>query len=348
MNKETVCFRDSIRRTFISYSMVPVVVVALLILAIVGFSWTYSATYMNERENRETSEELSRVMGVWYGMINEVRSAFLKNGCAVKDQTSRILYDSCGDFGDTGNLVVLSADQEVLYTSKGTAPYYLTEPQYSDWGILMAARRASGAAVTVLGEGELCIGRGVYEGNDLKCFIVYVVPESVIVRIAGKSERIIAIADEKGWIYTSNNKNLSDTYGKLSGEFDKDTGFFKAGRKIYYLCRTLTKEGLAVITIDDMSTSIRVIMLLVAVIITVFAGVVFITYKSTDASSEKYTADIRKIESAFESVSNGNLDVRLHTDSSKEFKTIGNDFNEMLKSLREQIEANKELATDAR
>ncbi|MCR4728536.1 MAG: sensor histidine kinase, partial [Lachnospiraceae bacterium] len=47
-----------------------------------------------------------------------------------------------------------------------------------------------------------------------------------------------------------------------------------------------------------------------------------------------------------ESVSNGDFDVRLNTGSSKEFKTIGNDFNAMVKSLREQITENKELATN--
>ena len=36
----------------------------------------------------------------------------------------------------------------------------------------------------------------------------------------------------------------------------------------------------------------------------------------------------------------------LNTDSSKEFITIGSDFNEMLKGLKDQIEQNKELATN--
>jgi sensor histidine kinase YesM len=176
--------------------------------------------------------------------------------------------------------------------------------------------------------------------------MVYIIPDDVILRLAGSGERYLAITDENGRIYASNNMILHDTYGKISKEFDKETGYIKAAGKLYYLCRAEIDKGLVVYTADDMTDYIRVIMLMIGVIVTVFAGIVFITYKSTDASSEKYTEDIRRIEAAFESVSNGDFDVRLNTGSSKEFKTIGNDFNAMVKSLREQITENKELATN--
>ncbi|MCR5557957.1 MAG: histidine kinase, partial [Butyrivibrio sp.] len=61
-------------------------------------------------------------------------------------------------------------------------------------------------------------------------------------------------------------------------------------------------------------------------------------------SSMRYTKDIKRIEDAFEAVSNGDFDVSLNINSSKEFKTIGNDFNEMLQGLKDQIDQNKELA----
>ncbi len=347
MNKETVCFRDSIRKTFIGYSIVPVVVTALVLLAITGFAWSHSVTYRNEKENRETSDEISRVMDVWYLMTEDMADTFVENDCIVsRDRIFEILYERCGEFGETGNLVILSPDREVLFTSKGTVPYYLTEPAYSDWGILYTAGRAEGRTVTGLSEGDICIGKSIYENGGLKGVIVYIVPEAVISRITATGERYLAVTDENGWIWSGNNKMLSDAYGKIANNFDRETGYLKNDGKLYYLCRTATKCGLTVYTADDMSSNIRVFALLIAVVVMVFVGIVFITYRSTDASSEKYTADIRKIEAAFEAVSNGDLDVRLLTDSSREFNTIGNDFNEMLRSLREQIAENRELMTD--
>jgi sensor histidine kinase YesM len=347
MNRETVCFRDSIRKTFISYSIVPVVVTALVILSITGIAWNNAVTYRNENENRETAEKISHATDIWYGMINEAAEAFLKNdGSVPKDRIAGILYEKCGEFGETGNLVMLEPSGGVLYASAGNVPYYLKEAQYMDWGILHNIRKATGITVTALSEGNICMGKAVYEKDELKCLVVYIVPDEVIKQMTGAVERFFAITDENGWIYAENSKMLRDAYGKLAAAFDTDTGYVKASGKLYYLCRTVVRNGLTVWTVDDMSDHIRVFLLLIGVVIMVFAGIVFITYKSTDASSEKYTADIRRIEAAFESVSKGDLDVRLNTDSSREFTTIGNDFNEMLESLRGQIAENKELATD--
>lgn len=347
MNRDADCFRESIRKTFIRYSMVPVVVVAIVVLAIIGFSWTYSVTYMNGKDNKETADKLTKVMNIWYSVLDEVEKECLgEDGNVEKERIYKILYDSCGEYGETGNLVVLSPEQTVLFSSEGDVPYYLTLPQYSEWGILGSVSAAEGRKATALTEGDLCIGKGVYGANGLKYILIYIVPEEVVLQAAGTGERYLAVTDRNGWIYVSNNKKLSDTYGKIAREYDKDTGYIKVGRKVFYLSRTDAEGGLTVYTLDDMSNYIRVIILLIGVIVTVFIGIVIITYKSTDASSEKYTEDIRRIESAFEAVSKGDLDVTLHTGSSREFKTIGNDFNDMLESLKEQIAENRELATD--
>ena len=228
MERETVCFRDSIRKTFISYSIVPVVVTALVLLAITGLAWNNAVTYRNEKENRETAEKLTQATDVWYAMINEAGEAFLKNGGAVaRDRIAGILYEKCGGFGETGNLVMLHPSGKVLYTSKGDVPYYLNDSEYRDWGILRNIRKAEGITVTALAEGNICMGKAVYEKDELKCLVVYIVPDEVLMQITGAVKSFFALTDENGWIYSENNKMLSDTYGKLAKEFDADTGYVK-------------------------------------------------------------------------------------------------------------------------
>ncbi|MBO7335833.1 MAG: hypothetical protein J6U42_02730, partial [Lachnospiraceae bacterium] len=217
MNRDADCFRESIRKTFIRYSMVPVVVVAIAVLAIIGFSWTYSVTYMNGKDNRETAEKLTKVMNVWYGVLDEVERECLDgDGNVAKEEIYRILYDNCGEYGKTGNLVVLTPDQKVLFSSEGNVPYYLTLPQYSEWGILGSAAAAQGRKATSLTEGDLCIGKTVYEAGKPGYILVYIAPEEVVLQASGTGERYLAITDRNGWIYVSNNKKLSDTYGKIA------------------------------------------------------------------------------------------------------------------------------------
>ena len=348
MNKETVSFRESIRRTFIRYSLVPVVAAAVVVLVIIGFSWTYSMAYLNQKDNKQTAEELTRIVNIYYQMVDDVEKSYVEKDYKVsKDEIFKHIYARCSEFGEIGNLIILSPDREVLFSSKNTVPFFLTAKQYSDWGIWYAIKENKGSTQTVLTEKSLCIGRGVYDGDNLKCAIVYIVPGDVISSMAGVKERFLAITDKNGWIYASNTKKLEDPYGKILDVYNKESGYIKQNNGLFYLCKSVTNKGLTIYTVDDMSHNIRIIMLLIGVIVFVFMGIVLITYRSTDKNSEKYTQDIKKIETAFEAVSNGDFNVSLNTDSSKEFKTIGSDFNEMLNGLKDQIEKNKELATNA-
>ena len=141
MNKETVSFRESIRRTFIRYSLVPVVAAAVVVLVIIGFSWTYSMAYLNQKDNKQTAEELTRIVNIYYQMVDDVEKSYVNNGYNVsKDETFKHIYSRCAEFGEIGNLIILSPDREVLFSSKNTVPFFLTGKQYSDWGIWYAIK----------------------------------------------------------------------------------------------------------------------------------------------------------------------------------------------------------------
>jgi sensor histidine kinase YesM len=106
-------------------------------------------------------------------------------------------------------------------------------------------------------------------------------------------------------------------------------------------------KGLTIFTFSDVNRSQKLVLVIIGIIAVLFAGIVLITFWTTARSSEVYTRDVKEIESAFEAVQQGDFDVSLHMDSSQEFQTIGNDFNEMLEGLKAQIEENKELAEHA-
>ncbi len=98
-----------------------------------------------------------------------------------------------------------------------------------------------------------------------------------------------------------------------------------------YICyETALEKGLKIFTFSDVNRSLTMILILVTIIAIIFIAIIFIALRSTATSSEVYTRDVKKIENAFEEVKQGNLDVSLNIDSSREFQTIGEDFNEML------------------
>lgn len=346
MSKQVGSFQDNIRRTFIRFSLVPVAVIVILALVIFAFSWTYFQASFNQQDNKAVSQELTRIINIYNEMVDDVEQSYLDKGIDQAEIFS-VLYNRTAEFGEIGNLMVLSEDQQVLFSSKDYAPKYLTSRFYSNWGVWNCIRNNKGNTATILYESTFYITKGIYEEDNLIGAVIYAVPGEVISSAVSGQSRYLIITDENGWIYTSNTKKFQDDYGQILAAFNTRTGYKKIDGKLYYTCKTMTKKGINVITVNDISRSIWLISILVGIITVIFAAIALITFRSTANSSEKYTKDIKKIEDAFEAVENGDFDVSLNIDSSKEFKTIGNDFNNMLSGLKDQIEQNKELAENA-
>lgn len=348
MTKEVGSFQDNIRRTFIRYSLVPVAAIVILALVIFSFSWSYFQAHYNKQDNKAVSQELSRIINIYYEMVEDVEDSFLEKEKKVDQaEVFEVLYKRTAEFGEIGNLIILTPAGQVLFTSKDYVPKYLTDHVYSNWGVWKNIRSNQGQTATILYEKTLYITKGIYKDDELLGAIVYAVPGEVAQTAISGQNRYIIITDANGWIYASNTKKLQDAYGRIQSSYNTGSGYKKIDGNFYYSCKTVTGKGINVITINDITRSIWLIGILVGIITVIFAGIALITYRSTANSSKKYTKDIKKITDAFEAVQNGDFDVSLNIDSSKEFKIIGGDFNNMLNGLKDQIEQNKELAENA-
>lgn len=343
MSKEVGSFQDNIRRTFIRFSLLPVVVMVIFAIVLFAFGWSYFMVHLNEKDNQAVANELIKAMDKYSFMLDEVAGE--TDGEITSDEIFSILYKDTAEFGEIGNLIVLSKDRKILFQSKENVPQNLTSVVYSNWGPWNAVKRNKDQTSVVLCDKNLYMVKGICnEDGELEKAVFYIIPGNVISRSASGINRYVVITDSNGWIYAGNTSSLQDEYGQIENIYDSGTGYIIADKSIFYTCKTDTKKGLVVITVDDISRNIWLISILIGVIALILIAITIITFRSTANSSKHYTRDIKKIEDAFEAVSNGDFDVSLNISSSKEFKTIGNDFNEMLQGLKDQIDKNKELA----
>ena len=348
MSRETDSFQDNIRKTFIRFSLVPVAAIVTVALFLFGFSWSMFMVHFNKLENSTISQDVVRTINICNEMLSDVSGSLTANELQVdKNEIFSILYKRTADFGEMGNLMILSADRRVLFSNKGTAPKTLTESEYSDWGIWHQIKANKNTPSTIVYNKNLYVAMGLYEGSELRAAIVYAVPGEAITGNISVQNRFVFITDTNGWVYASNTRRLQDDYGQIDDSFYAGSGFIRYEKGLYYSCKSDTGKGLVVTTINDIGKSVTLIEILIVVIIVIFAAIALITIRSTEISSKRYTRDIKKIEDAFEEVQNGNLDVELNTNSSTEFKIIAEDFNQMLNGLKDQIEQNKELAEHA-
>ena len=343
--KEVRSFQENIRRTFIRFSVVPVAIIVTAALIAFVLSWTTFMAASNEQENNKIKSEVEDKLDVFYGMIDSIGNDLKREGFEVSENDIfKTLYESTAEYGDIGNLIVLSPERKVLFTSKDHVPVFLTGSEYESWGVWNSIKTYKGQTVTTLYNGNLCVSKGIYEDGKLKTSIVYIIPKEVISGAIASQNRYILITDSHGWVYTSNTRSLQDDFGQVDAALNKAVGFIKIDGNLYYSYRNVVKRGLMIYTVNDVNRSMRMVWIIVAIIAVIFLAIALITVRSTAVSSAKYTRDIKKIEDAFEEVQKGRLDVTLDINSSKEFQIIGDDFNEMLGGLKEQIGRNKELA----
>ncbi|MCR5671785.1 MAG: histidine kinase [Butyrivibrio sp.] len=352
MNKEIESFQESIRRTFIVFSLAPVIGIVFAVMIVFVVSWSAYMGESNRRDNEEIASEANAVLSGYYSMVVDVKNIMDKSGSDAENVKNRIyakLYDSTSAYDELGTLMILSGEGEVLFTSgsRQEVPSALTDPELMDWGVWNRIKAKPGLTNTILFEGTLYVTFGEYKNGSLDFAIVYAVPSQVIADIINKRSRYCIVTDENGWIYLNNTQGLKDELGQIRGVFERHSGYVRSGGQKYICYESSLAKGLRVYTFYDINRSLRMILLLMAIILVIFIAIIFITYRSTATSSEKYTRDVKKIEDAFEAVQQGDLDVSLNIDSNREFQTIGNDFNEMLDGLKEQIERNKELAENA-
>ena len=345
MNRDVGSFQYNIRKTFLRFSLLPVAVIVALALIIFAFFWSYFIMHFNEQDNLSVANELTRMMNIYYQMLDDVEDVIVESdGKPESDEVFSIIYKRTSEFGEMGNLIIFSADQKILFSSKNSVPKYLTNEVYYGWGVWDDIKKKQGDKSTIFFEKSLYITKGIYEGRSLKYAVVYIVPGEVVSQAASGFSRYVVITDRNGWVYASNTRRFQDSYGQIYDEYNMGSGYIKADGNLYYESRNDTGKGLIVFFLDDISRSIWLIVVLVGIIAIIFVAIAAISIRSTANSSEHYTRDIKRIEDAFEAVSNGDFDVTLNIDSSNEFKTIGNDFNQMLDGLKYQIEQNKELA----
>ena len=350
MSKDIKSFQDNIRRTFILFSLTPVIAIVFTAIFLFIFTWSAYMAETTREDSKSIAGEVDLVLDTYYAMLTDVEFVVSTADIDVDSVTDRIfsiLYSRTSDYDDIGNLIIMSPEKKALFTSKNVVPECLTGKEYDNWGIWNRIKENPNVTKTVLYNGTLYVARGVFRGNELKYAIIYSVPYQVPADIINSRNRYSIITDDSGWVYLNNTQGLTDEFGQINGLLEENTGYARIGGQKYICYETEVAKGLKVYTFSDINRSTRMILILVAIVAIIFFAIIFITYRSTATSSEVYTRDVKKIEDAFEAVQQGNLDVSLNIDSSKEFQTIGNDFNEMLDGLKEQIDRNRELAQNA-
>lgn len=350
MNKKTTTFQENIRNTFISYAIIPSLILVCLAMLLFYWSWNYSIIHYNRQDNEQITHTLEAIENTWSTEVSNLCDLAKDEPTQKITDIYEIIYAADRSNRCSSQVYLLDDKGALIWNVEDADMDFLLQPEYQQWGILRMIRQQPEMLSTYIQNDFLCMGQGILDENGkFLGYLVVGIPGRECADILSGINRKYAITDEMGWIYLSNSAEyLSDEMGRFLWFDKKQDGFFTENNQHFYLTQNHILSGqIGVYTMTDTVPKVHIMWWMILMIVVIFAIIGIVTYYSTRKVSAKYTQDVKLLADAFTSVENGEWNTSLTMDSTLEFQVIGKAFNKMIDSMHKQMEENKELALHA-
>lgn len=352
-------FRDEIRRALIFYTVIPVAVVVLAFFAFFIFYAHSSIMEVNQESNRLVCGELERMVDsygselirMWDADSTERLQGNLSRLRQLQTEAIRFI-DSMHSQAD---FYILNSRFEVCVSTAEQRPGFMPPDAGLNWGIVRKMRSRPGEAVFEFtsestkreNQKALVVGAQLGAASGERYYLFFMVPARYLVDTTCNRPVQVVVTNRYHDVCTSNTNSFTMEFGAAKPEIRQKRAFLSLNDEWYYQYETDILGGeINVYTF----TPVKNAMTLFAVDISIFLLVILLignisVFGATRVARSK-TAVIDQIIRAFEKVKEGNLNTPLNIGAEDELSVIGDSYNLMLESLKEQIERNNQVVRE--
>ena len=352
MKKERY-FRDELRKLFIGYAIIPSVLFTLVCGLVFLAALMQGKMSGNERHNQYVAGELNRVLTAYGNELEELAAQpELFSGEMNTDRQVYIFrdfYSVSNELGYEADLFVLDADRNPVMSSRSALPEYLKVDPGVDWGIFASMETRPGATAVRLMDGwkkqdrDIALGRTILNGDETVGYLVFAINSSRFQPALDQADTQILIADRFGRIFLSNTYNFTDKSNQVIEALEGAGRYLHYDKNLYLAgCQEVYHGMFRVYSVSDIQNIVVSLGMGGALIITALALMTIWVSFSTKRVTERKTRDFYRILDVRESARDGDLE-RIPIDSDNEFKTIADAYNEMITSLKLQMENNRKM-----
>ena len=352
MKKERY-FRDELRKLFIGYAIIPSVLFTLVCGLVFLAALMQGKMSGNERHNQYVAGELNRVLTAYGNELEELAAQpDLFSGEMNTDRQVYIFrdfYSVSNELGYEADLFVLDADRNPVMSSRSALPEYLKVDPDVAWGIFASMETRPGGTAVRLMDGwkkqdrDIALGRTILNGEETVGYLVFAINSSRFQPALDQADTQILIADRFGRIFLSNTYNFTDKSNQVIEALEGAGRYLHYDKNLYLAgCQDVYHGMFRVYSVSDIQNIVVSLGMGGALIITALALMTIWVSFSTKRVTERKTRDFYRILDVMESARDGDLE-RIHIDSDNEFKTIADAYNEMITSLKLQMENNRKM-----
>ncbi|MGB4658095.1 MAG: histidine kinase [Mobilitalea sp.] len=354
-HKKHSFFKDDIRKMLLLYAIIPVVLLTLVCLFIYWGVWRYSIEKTTKSENNIVTADIDNTVNSYIDLIFllEKQQEIFEGEIDVETRVDIFenIYEVSNKLDKKVNLYVFNKDMIPVIMGTKTIPGFLDGRYAGNWGIFrIMNQNPEEIALKLLNEEsseamQLVIGKAMVKEGVIIGYATFVIDsEQFQVEIAKHDSQTI-ITDENGWVFVTNNYTFLDNLERFNLKIEKkNNNITNEIGKFFIASNRIQNNQIRIYSITALNNQITMYKYIVIVLLFVFVMMILSVLISSKGMATKKTKDLYTIIKAFEKLKEGNLNTRIDVEGNDEFKIIAESFNQMLVSLREQIERNKEMS----
>jgi len=322
-------------------------VICILVVICIGGFWGISK---NRNASHEICDTLNTAVTAYDGFLIETAEQDLTGtGISSTKRTAimKALYTASIQAGYDAEFYLLDAEGRVVTSSRGE----LSEEEKGsvrNWRVVESARQQPGELQMDVSRGTeryLFLARAVERDGQYGGCVILKINGKAFDELLARYAVTTVIVGEDYWVLETDAYQFVDPIGKLRGEMRAYSGIKLFDHGVYYVMHQMPECGyLTVYTYFNYTEALRVLVTVLLTGAVVLFFLFFASMRNAEKMAVKATEDIYALNEAFSEVTEGNLHPALDIHSSTEFENIGQGFNQMISSLKHQMEENRELA----
>lgn len=360
-------FKDDIKKTFIIYALIPIVIVSFCSYIISYSIWYRTLVNRNRQINSEVSGRIEQVLSAYikkayeYASGGEIVQWILMYGKAgtlenTSRNSSRIyehLYSFVNSMDIHCNFFVFDHTLTPILASSKKLPEYARPENAFVLGIgrKMADTPDQVALVREIYDPDsrqiFSVGKAVVHNSEMIGYITFDLDQADLTRIISENfSTNVVVTDQYSNVISSTNALLTNKFGKLENDFKNKSGIeIKSLNDKYYITKSdILDNNISIYTITSIGYFSSIYLIVGVLLIILFMMLAVTLYFSASRIAGSKTKAIDEIIRGIENVRNGDLDTHLSINTNDEFQIIAESYNQMLVDIKDLIEVNKEKA----
>ena len=342
--------QDEVRVALTKYALVPVVIMALICMTLAGFYWNRNVVRLSADKREQAVQILTETLTDYEDRVESIARADMTKLAGSEKQRQEFyaaFYHELNLRGDYPYFYLLDENRDIILANPLPRQDTIQSP-VRRWGALYRMELRPNTLIEFAQDRgtehwNLLIGRALQKEGRLQGYMVFVLPEELLTRRIASPEVQFVLLEEFGYTPVSTLGLFKDvSFKNLLPELAEESGVVSVQEQSFYMTRqAFWQDKFTLYSFVPIGSRIMQlttgIFILLGVLLLMLPIILFSLKRETSSKMQA----VEELTAAFRAVKQGNLDYKLQIHTGNEFEEIADEYNRMVRSLKELMALNE-------